>query len=463
MNLTDVEVPCNPEAEAAALSCGLQGSMGHLVQHGTSDEDFHDLRNRAIWTTMKGLFDSNEEVTMESVGIELSKNGLLEQVGSLAYLNQVMDSASSPHQLPYFLKVIQEYSKKRQLQALAIGTISSLSEPSSNIDQLIESTVESVTHLARGSGENNKSTRDYLYELVDDVERCATSGVSDGVKSNYPPVRKYFPVFDDTSFTIIAARPSNGKTSMALDLADHMQQAGAKVKFYSMEMPVKQMLRKYMLHHNGTKVDWMEQGVFDSSDLSRMGAAVKYISESSIEFIEAPSLSPSKVAADVACWKAQSQVDVVFIDYIQLMNGPKEYIGNRTSELTAITRMLKQVALRYHVPIIAMAQINRESEREVRRPRKSDLRESGSLEQDANNIILIHLPDPTNIDDNYATPAEIIIEKNRMGPAPAILKGVFVKARSKFMTYEAYNRFTGGSGSSDTEDTGVANGVPLVA
>jgi replicative DNA helicase len=434
--MTDYITPNNPEAEMAVLSCCMQGKMAYAMKAGVTQTDFYEGANKAIWNACLSLFNQSQSIDLTSVGIRLTETGMLNKVGSLAYLNDILDHCASPEPIPHYIESLLRESKRRELKELCFRSMQAIDSKQTPIQDIIESFSEQLIRLNQ-SEQPSLSTIDALRKLVDEIADRADGAKPTGVLTNHQCFRKYFPKLDETSFTVIAARPGQGKTSLGLDLADTMATPDTKVKFYSLEMPQEQMLRKYMSHVNGVDTTAIEMGVFDKQDLTKLGQAVDYIQKKTIDFIDAPGLNCSQLAADIALWKANNEVDIVFIDYLQLMNGPPEYKGNRVAEVTAITRLIKQIAMRYKVPIVCLCQINRSSTQENRKPRMTDLRESGSIEQDANNIIFIYTPDENNT-TNHITPVELLIAKNRMGEAPGLVRAYFNKPTSEFITEEQY-------------------------
>lgn len=428
------------EAEMGLLSTCMEGFTARVMSMGITVDDFYDLRNQAIWKCCESLFNTGGgEVSLTTIGVELSRLNLLSQVGSVAYLNEIADTYGGEQQIKFFVDTVKDFTKKRELRAVLIKGTSAIERGVTGASEIIESVSEQVTRLARIDSAQ-KTNKDELFELIDILDTAASGGGSPGVPTHCEALYPYFRVLREASLTVIAARPGSGKSSLALYLGDCVQRSGLKVKFFTLEMTVKEMMMKQMQQFNDVDLKSIEDGVVFQEDVSLLAAATTYIQNSNMEFIEAPGLTASKVAARMAMWKANDEADLVIIDYLQLMVGAAEYRGNRNAEISSITGALKQAALRYKVPIVLLSQLNRESEKDNRRPRLSDLRESGAIEQDANSVIFIHIPDPTREADDTSVPAEIIISKNRAGKAPGLNKVMFNKRRSIFHAQYSYNQ-----------------------
>lgn len=427
------------EAEMGLLSICMEGHTAKVMAAGVKVDDFYDLRNQAIWKCCESLFNNGDgEVSLTTIGVELSRLNLLSQMGSIAYLNEIADTYGGEQQIKFFVDTVKDFSKKRELRGVLIKATNTIERGITGASEIIESVSEQVSHLSRMDAAN-KTNRDELFELIEILDLAASGGGSPGVPTHCEALYPYFRVLRESSLTIIAARPGCGKSSLALYIGDCVQRNGLKPKFFTLEMTVKEMMMKQMQQFNDVDLKSMEDGVMFPEDVRLLADATTHINNSNMEFIEAPGLTPSKVTSRMAIWAATGEADLIIIDYLQLMVGAPEYRGNRNNEISSITGALKQAALRYKIPIILLSQLNRESERENRRPKLSDLRESGSIEQDANNVMFIHIPDPTMEGDDTSVPAEIIVAKNRAGKAPGLNKVMFNKRRSIFHAQYSYH------------------------
>ena len=437
-------IPSNKEAEQSLLSSMF---ISHYALEKATDtlttDDFYYDNNRVIFNALDNLNKNNTPIDMTSVITELKNKNKLEEAGGISYISDVLNSEAVATNVDYYIKKVSDTSLLRRLIKVSeeIGTLGyeSLDEVDEALDEA-EKKVLSVVKNRQGS--EFRPFKDILYSARKNLEDLyQTKGDITGIASGFVDLDKLTAGFHENQLIIVAARPAMGKTLFALNVAVNAAIAGKSVAIFNLEMDANQLANR-MLSSVG-QIDarkFLSAKLFNNTDWAKLNEAISQLEDAKI-FIN--DMSESTIGAIRSkCRRLASSeagLDLVVVDYLQLISGGKNYGTNRQQEVSDISRALKLLAVELHIPIIALAQLSRSVEqREDKRPIMSDLRESGSIEQDADIVSFLYR-------DSYykkgasaegnASISELIVGKHRNGRTGTI-KLIFKGDTCSFLNYQ---------------------------
>ncbi len=396
-------LPHNTEAELFLLgSLLLDNDNIDSVASVVSPEDFYKPANGLIFRHILQLRDRGEPVDLVTLTESLTKSGELEKVGGVTYLSQIADTAPLASNAEEYARIIKEKATLRNLIVEASKIIEEAYQPSSTLEDFFSSVEKRIFEiLESGQPQNIVNMKEAVSETVSVLEQMLFNPYyQPGIPSGYSKLDNYIYGFQPGNFVILAARPSKGKTSFALNVALQVALQHFPVLFISMEMPVRDLVNRLIANIAEIPLDRLIRGLISKdTDLPRVYNAMETLSKLDIRF-DTTSRTLYEVRAKIRKfvndirkhYKDRNKLGLVIIDYLQLMSfgGRAE---RRELEIAEISRGLKNLALELHIPIMALSQLNRDVEkREKSEPRLSDLRESGALEQDADLIMFIYDP-----------------------------------------------------------------------
>ena len=434
-------IPSNKEAEQSLLSSMF---ISHYALEKATDtltsDDFYYDNNRIIFNALESLNKNNTPIDMTSVITELKNKNKLDEAGGISYISDVLNSEAVATNVDYYIKKVSDTSLLRRLIKVSeeIGTLGyeSLDEVDEALDEA-EKKVLSVVKNRQGS--EFRPFKEILYSARKNLEDLyQTKGDITGIASGFVDLDKLTAGFHENQLIIVAARPAMGKTLFALNVAVNAAIAGKSVAIFNLEMDANQLANR-MLSSVG-QIDarkFLSAKLFNNTDWAKLNEAISQLEDAKI-FIN--DMSESTIGAIRSkCRRLASSeagLDLVIVDYLQLISGGKNYGTNRQQEVSDISRALKLLAVELHIPIIALAQLSRSVEqREDKRPIMSDLRESGSIEQDADIVMFLYRDDyykkEARTEDNTSL-SELIIGKHRNGPT-ATIELLFKKNTSTFV------------------------------
>ena len=417
--------PHNLEAEMAVLgsilvSGDVLGNVVTLIQ----PDDFYKGAHRAIYEVMLALFDRNEPPDPLLVFQEVERQARFEEIGGAEYLATLADSVTSPASAEYYAKIVREKAVARSLITVATEIQQAAFGAEGDGDELLELAESKVFELGNRQGvAEAHDVKSLLHATFEELERG--EGPAAGVMS-------WFYEFDEMTsglrpgeLIIIAARPSMGKTSLALNLAMHAAvHGGRKVAIFSLEMTAQNIVRNMLCAMARFSGHDLRRGKFlNDQKRADLAQAAGPLFEADIFIDDMPSLSPTLLRAKARRLQSKHGLDLILIDYLQLMEAgvAKRSIDNRQQEISYISRSLKGLARELGVPVIALSQLNRDAEkRPDNRPKLADLRESGAIEQDADVICLLYRKWYYSRQENDKNLAELIIAKQRNGPTGTV-------------------------------------------
>ena len=414
--------PQNVDAEMSVLG-GMMLSKDAIadVIEILRSADFYRPAHASVYEVVIELFGRGEPADAVTVGAELKKKGELERIGGLPYLHTLVATVPTAANAAYYARIVREQAQLR-----------SLVEAGTRIVQLGYTTdgadVEGLINLAQSEVfaiSEQRQTTDYttLEEIVPDLyeelERNANrDGGLDGVPTGFSELDSKLNGLRAGQMIIIAARPGGGKSTLAMDIcrsaAVHNNMASA---YFSLEMNRTELSMRLLAAESKVFLDRMIKGELETREWQAIARTLDKISQAPLIVDDSPNMTMGEIRAKSRRMKQQHGIQLIVIDYLQLLTSGGKAVESRQQEVSEFSRSIKLLAKELEIPIVAVAQLNRDSERRNdRRPQVADLRESGSLEQDADVVLLIHRDDMFNKDSDRRGLAEIIIGKQRSGP-----------------------------------------------
>jgi len=405
-----------------------------------SEEDFYRREHRLIFHATAGLAEQAKPLDVVTLAEELERHGQLDDAGGLAYLGMLAKDTPSAANIRAYADIVREYSVMRQLISVGTEIADSAFNPAGrNSSELLDDAEAKVFRIAEQGNRGGGFTpiKSLLTKAVDRIETLfqkdePITGVSSG-----------FTDFDDmtsglqaSDLIIIAGRPSMGKTTLAMNIAENVAIRGQlPVAVFSMEMPGEQLAMRMMSSLGRIDQHKVRTGRLEEDEWPRLTSAVSILAEAPLFIDDTPAMSPTEIRARARrLTREQGGLGLIVIDYLQLMQAPGQG-ENRVMEISAISRGLKALAKELAVPVIALSQLNRNLEqRPNKRPVMSDLRESGSIEQDADLVVFIYRDEVYNEDSPDKGTAEIIIGKQRNGPIGTV-RMTFLGQYTKFENF----------------------------
>jgi len=436
-------MPESLAAEAAVLgSMIIDPECIDEVVEQVSSNAFYRLEHQMIFDALVGLYENSRQVTKDVTvdGVllrdELEKRGQLEKVGGVEYLAKVMESVPSAANVMYYLGIVKDKMLLREIIAAA-GEIledayGETGQTSEKLDEAERKIFAVTDKKITGSASTLKDLVTRAYELI----QKRTGGHVTGLATGLFELDELTCGLQNGDMVIIAGRPSMGKTSLALNIAEHLGLAEKlPVGIFSLEMGRQQLAERFLCGHSQIDAQLVRKGMLDDEAYRDLAMACDELAQAPIYVDDTSTLTPLELRAKARRLKSLYDVRCIIVDYLQLMHVSGR-VESRQQEITTISRYIKALARELNVPVVVMSQLNRAPEgREGHRPRMSDLRESGSIEQDADVVMLLHREDyyhrgePDYVPNNAA---ELIIAKQRNGPTGK----VDLVFREKFARFE---------------------------
>ena len=430
--------------ESLAAEAAVLGSMiidpeciGQVVEMLRA-EAFYRLEHQRIFDALVALYEKNKGTAIDGLLIrdELQKRGQMDEIGGVEYLAKIMNSVPSSANVMYYAGIIKEKMLLRQVIVAATEILDDAydgsGETNEKLDQA-ERLIFAVTNKnITGSPSPLKDLVVRSFEAIDKRQGKHVTGLSTG----YFELDELTCGLQNGEMIIIAGRPSMGKTSLALNIAEHIGLAEKKpLAIFSLEMGSQQLAERFLCSKSEIDSQLVRKGMLADEQMQKLVEACGILSEAPIYIDDTAGLTPLALRAKARRLKSQYGIKAVFVDYMQLMSVGSGRVESRQQEITEISRYFKALARELEVPVVVISQLNRSPEgREGHRPRMSDLRESGSIEQDADVVILLHREDYYHKnEEGYQedNTAEVIIAKQRNGPTGSI-KLVFRERLTRF-------------------------------
>ena len=421
--------PHNLDAEASVLgSVLLDSEVLDRLEGLLSADAFYKEAHRKIWEAMVALRARRDPVDLVTLSEELRQGGELENVGGLSYLVGLSEHTPTAAYADYYGRIVAEKWILRKLIATAGEAMRMAYDEEGSLEEILDKAGRKVLEVStQGARSDFRSMKELVHETFERIQLLyENKGQVDGVRTGFRELDSMIGGLTNGSLNIIAARPSMGKTSFALTIAQNvaLRGEGAGVAIFSLEMPAVQLVTRMLCSEARIDMNRLRQGQLTDRDFSRLVDVAGRISEAAILIDDTSDLTLMELRARARRLHAQHKLSLIVIDYLQLMSGPgggKNGGENRQQEIAQISRGLKGLARELNVPVIALSQLSRAVEsRPNKRPMLSDLRESGSIEQDADLVMFIYRDEYYNPHSDKAGIAEIIVGKQRNGPTGVV-------------------------------------------
>lgn len=434
-------LPNNLEAEQSVLgACFLSKYALQKASENLSSESFYNEKNGKIFATLTTLLEENTPIDLTTVTSYLKKKNQLTEVGGVEYLTEIINFVPTASNIDYYIKTVEESALLRRLIATAEEIASEGYRTDETVNEILDNSEKRILNIVKNRKSSEfRDIKDVLAKTQSDLERLSESkGEITGLATGWYDFDKLTTGLHPNEFIIIAARPAMGKTAFALNLATNVAMNQDKaVAVFNLEMSAEQLAMRILSSVGQLEGFKLRTGNLMNNDWKRINEAVSQLSTTNLVIDDTPGITIGEIRAK--CRRLASSekgLALVVIDYLQLISGGKNYGSNRQQEVSDISRSLKTLALELGVPVIALSQLSRSVEgREDKRPLMSDLRESGSIEQDADIVAFLYRDDYYNkearTEDNNSI-SELIIGKHRNGPT-ATIELLFKKNTSTFL------------------------------
>ncbi|CDB27974.1 primary replicative DNA helicase [Firmicutes bacterium CAG:582] len=436
------EEPKNLEAEMCVLGCAYMSSSAlEKVCDELSSDMFYDKRNSVIYDALSELKKRNEKIDSTILKNEIEKNTPINSVGGVEYLSDVIDSVVSASNIDSYIKIVREKALRRKLITVCEDIEKNARVEDQDTNDLIESAEKKLFTVtkARKAGEF-RTSREVLKSAISQLETLSKND-SDvtGVPTGFYDFDKLTSGLHPNELIIIAARPAMGKTAFALNIAVNAALATNKaVAIFNLEMGAEQLMFRMLSAASSVEGNKLKTGKLSHDDWKKINEATSELGDAPIFIEDTPGITIGEIRAKCRRLASAGNLGLIVIDYLQLISGGPGYGNNRQQEVSDISRSLKTMAMELGVPVIALAQLSRNVEgRENKRPIMSDLRESGSIEQDADIVSFLYRDDyyTKQVDNpDGISISELIIGKHRNG-ATGTIELLFEKNISNFRNY----------------------------
>ncbi|WP_308636965.1 replicative DNA helicase [Paenibacillus silvisoli] len=429
--------PQNMEAEQAVLGAVLLQTEALITaMERLRSEDFYLPSHQLLFDAMVDLGENSQPIDLVTLTAYLQDRQQLEEIGGVSYLAKLSSAVPTAANVDYYAQIVEEKSMLRRLIRTATNIVSDGYAAAEDVGAMLSEAEARIMELSnRRSSSGFISIRDVLMEVFERVEHLYTNkGGSTGIPSGFTDLDKMTAGFQRNDLIIIAARPSVGKTAFALNVAQNVGvRARETVAIFSLEMSAAQLVQRMICAESNVDAGRMRTGYLEGDDWEKLTMAIGSLSEAQIYIDDTPGITVSDIRAKCRRLKKERGLGMILIDYLQLIQGRGKAGENRQQEVSEISRTLKQIARELEVPVIALSQLSRGVEqRQDKRPMMSDLRESGSIEQDADIVAFLYRDDYYDKESEKKNIIEIIIAKQRNGPVGTV-ELAFLKSFNKFV------------------------------
>ncbi len=414
------QIPANIEAEQAVLgTIFFENYMMKTITDKLTDSDFYYPNHKIIFRVMKDLFHQGISIDYVTVVNNLESINLLIKAGGAEYVTQLANTVPSTTNFLHYINIVKDKAVIRKLQSTCNQILEDSKTVTNTPDFIdeVEKSILSVTKERRSS--DFRDVSDVANQTLENIAVQAqhTSDIT-GLDTKYYMLNQYTLGLQPSDLIIIAARPSVGKTAFALNLALNVGKLRKQphIAFFSLEMGVEQLVMRLLSCQSQVDNTAMRKGSLNPIEWEKLQHAAKALEDTNIYFDDSGTVKVTELRSKCRKLKQEDKLDLVIIDYLQLLSGSGAYKGNRVQEVSEISRVLKEMARELKIPVVALSQLSRNLERrENKRPMMADLRESGSIEQDADIIIFLYNPADKDQDDSNKNQVEFNIAKNRSG------------------------------------------------
>jgi replicative DNA helicase len=437
--------PHSIEAEQGVLGCVLlspNDCMGECIERlKDGPEAFYDLRHQTIYTVLAEMYDERQAIDLITVQQKLKNSQLLEQVGGLPYLASLPDAVPSSANLVYYVDIVREKHLLRKMIAACTGVVGRVYEFEGEVDGLLDEVERDILRISesRIQGQSD-SIKDLVKKAINTIEDYhQRQGMLTGVGTGFSDMDKMTSGLHGGEMIVIAARPSMGKTSLAMNIAEHVAiDLQLPVGVFSLEMTAESLVLRMLCSRSRVNMRNVRDGFLAERDFPKLTGSAGKLANAPLFIDDSSGLSILQLRAKARRMHQQYGIKLFVIDYLQLLHSTSRRAENRQQEIADISNGIKSLAKELDVPVIVLSQLNRELEREKnRKPRLSDLRESGSIEQDADLVGLLYKPSAEDeesaapVAEEEAQAVNLLIAKQRNGPTGDVCL-TFLKPYTRF-------------------------------
>jgi len=434
VTLRDAVPSHNEEAEIATLGAVLIDSEAlSSVIHLVRPEDFYKGAHQRIFEAILSLFDRGQSIDLITLAEELRARGVLEQCGGAAYVSRLTSAVPTSANVEYYARIVQASSIRRTLARVSQEIIAQAHDNSAEISVILEEAERKIFEISdRNQTGTYYPAKEIVKQTFEAIERHYHSKTEyTGIPSGFKDLDQLTMGFQSSEFIVIGARPSVGKTAFALTIAANMAiRQKIPVGFFSLEMSSMAIMQRLLSMEARLDSQRMRTGMLSPADFSRITEACGRLYEAPLYISDSPDLKLLDLRAQARRMKSHQDVKVIFVDYITLISSENRELP-RHEQIAEVSRSLKALARELSLPVIALSQVRRETE--GKKPTLADLRESGSIEQDADVVIFIHT------EDLKAEVREVAVAKQRNGPVGDIALAFL----AKYTKFEALERGPG--------------------
>lgn len=434
--------PQNVDAEASLLGAILIDTDALVKVADIIDfDDFYDERHRYIYEAITSLYDKHSPIDVLTLADQMKSNQTLESIGGAGYLAELTNFVPTAAHVEQYAEIVSQKALRRRLIKASQDIATLGFNETTDLQQLIE---DAETKLFQVSQKHVKqdvtSLETILTESFDRLDELhKDKGKIRGIPTGFKDMDNILAGFQPSDLVILAARPSMGKTALALNLAHNVAvQAKKPVLMFSLEMSKEQLVDRMLAMESGVDAWALRTGNLTDADFEKIGQAMGTLSEAQIYIDDSPSITVSELRTKARREAHNRELGLIVVDYLQLMSGGGRYgeSNNRVQEISEISRGLKSVARELNVPLLALSQLSRSVEsRSPQIPQLADLRESGSIEQDADVVAFIYREDYYNPETDRRNITDIFVKKHRNGPTGAV-ELYFDREKQRFRTID---------------------------
>ncbi|MDD6272478.1 MAG: replicative DNA helicase [bacterium] len=420
--------PQNIDAEIAVLGCGfLEKTALDKIMDEVSDDMFYSEANKLIYKTMKNLHINNIAVDANTVCNELDKSKSLSLVGGVEYIAEIINSVPSTANLNYYIKIIFDKSVLRNLISKATKIQEECYDEQDSVVDIVENAERNILSVYNDRlGRDIKKIQEILPELQKNMEILAESKTEfTGIRTGYYDFDNMTRGLQKKQVIIIAGRPGCGKSAFSLNIALNAAINEHKsIAFFSLEMGAEEIMKRMFGVVGKIDGDVLKTGKLKNTDWKKWNEAMSELSDTKFYIDDSGGLTVSEIRRK--CRKLKNSddgLDLIVIDYLQLLSSSAKYSGQRVQEVSEISRDIKKLAMELDIPVIALAQLSRSVEQrkgDDSKPKLSDLRESGSIEQDADIVLFLHSDAYGKYDGNVNRKVELLVAKHRAGQTGSV-------------------------------------------
>ncbi len=441
--------PHSDEAERGVLACIMlspNDCMGQCIEKlKVGAEAFYDLRHQTIFTALAEMYDKQEAIDIITLQQRLKDKQLLEQVGGLAYLSPLPDVVPSSANLSYYLDIVQEKYLLRKMIHTCTDVVGRVYDYEGEVDALMDEVERDILRISESRVQDQSNNiKDLVKRAINQIEDFhQRQGMLTGVGTGFTDLDKMTSGLHPGEMIVIAARPSMGKTSLAMNIAEHVAiDQKLPVGVFSLEMTSESLVLRMLCSRSRVNLRSIRDGFLAERDFPKLTGAAGKLANAPLFIDDSSGLSILQLRAKARRMAQQYGIKLFVIDYLQLLHSTARRAENRQQEIADISSGVKSLAKELNVPVIVLSQLNREMERDKsRKPQMSDLRESGAIEQDADLVGLLYKPTkPSSGDDEEgggggedldAVPVNLLIAKQRNGPTGDV-NLTFLKSYTRF-------------------------------